>query len=151
LTKAQITGLMVEPMGKWISLKDGTTLLLTPVGEPLSQPQNSEDVANLYELFWKLCKKGAIHGDAGLLNVILHEGKHLWISWNWRLQAVIFASFDAEQLTWSILCYSLEVELEDAIKQLIMEYDNCSMLQNICCLSTKVCECLGLPAREASG
>jgi len=38
---------MVEPMGKWISLKDGTTLLLTPVGEPLSQPQNSEDVANL--------------------------------------------------------------------------------------------------------
>jgi len=47
-------------------------------------------------------------------------------------------SFDAEQLTWSILCYSLEVEMEDALlKQLIMEYANCSMLQDICCLSKK--------------
>jgi len=151
LTEAQITGLTVEPMGKCIciGLKDGAgaALLLTPVGEPLSQPQNREDVANLYELLWKLHEKGVIHGDPRVPNVIRHGGKLLWID----LSNDSLRSFDAETLTRSILRYPSEFELEDALTQLIMEYGNSSTLQNICRLSTKVCECLGLPTSEASG
>jgi len=156
LRKAQTTGLTVEPTGKCIGLKDGAALLLTPVGEPLSQPQNSEDVANLYELLWKLHNKGVIHGDARVLNLILHGGKRLWIDLmelevaGWDL----LRSLDAEVLTRSILGCPSEAVLDEALVELIIEYGKSSPQQqqeSINRLSTKVYECLRLPTSEASG
>lgn len=82
LSKAEKTGLTVRPVGEVCELDVegiGAALLLSPVGIPLSHPTTQGEVQQLFELLWQLHNKDLPHGDPRVPNVIVNEGKLLWI------------------------------------------------------------------------
>ncbi|KAL3665274.1 hypothetical protein V7S43_009902 [Phytophthora oleae] len=67
-----------KPVGDYDSYV-GAALLLCPVGDPLPRPTTLEEVQQLFKLLWQLHTKGWVHGDPRVPNVIVSEGKLLWI------------------------------------------------------------------------
>jgi tRNA A-37 threonylcarbamoyl transferase component Bud32 len=145
LERAQNTGLTATLAGQMIETPECMSLLLSPVGKPLPHPRTCQEVQILFELLWQLHEKGLVHGDPRVPNVIVYEGKLLWID----LVEVIEASpalkeVDAEILTRSIFRISQKFVPDVRLKVLIKKYGENSSKENIDLLADTVCEYLRL-------
>ncbi|KAJ8521329.1 hypothetical protein ON010_g17837 [Phytophthora cinnamomi] len=72
LTLAEHTGLTIGPVGKPSGIPGGAPLLLFPVGKPMPQPTERQEVHKSFDLLWHLHENGLVHGDPRVPNVILY-------------------------------------------------------------------------------
>ncbi|KAG9407535.1 hypothetical protein AC1031_002250 [Aphanomyces cochlioides] len=70
-------------------------------------------VANLFDLLWQLHRIDLVHGDPRVPNVIVHDGKLLWIDLAQVMRAIpALRKLDAEILAKSILYRQVELPTE---------------------------------------
>ncbi|KAE8884039.1 hypothetical protein PF003_g31832 [Phytophthora fragariae] len=140
LENAQGTGLTAIPAGEVIDIHASTTdnadigaaLLLSPVGHPLPRPTTQEEVQDLFRLLWQLHAKGLVHGDPRVPNVIVSEGKPLWIDLVEVVKVcTVFKQVDAEILTRDILRLPYTGSLDPTLDKLINNYGHSSTQENI--------------------
>ncbi|KAK1929265.1 hypothetical protein P3T76_015217 [Phytophthora citrophthora] len=147
LSYGQHTGLTVRPVEEVLCIEVdgpddvnytglGGALLLSPVGTPLPRPTTHKAVQQLFELLWLLHNKGVPHGDPRVQNVIVSEGKLLWIDPFRHVLELLEATTkskarDATILTRSVLHLDHGVALGSVLEQLITNYGNNSTLENI--------------------
>ncbi|KAG1706015.1 hypothetical protein DVH05_002577 [Phytophthora capsici] len=155
LSYAQYTGLTVRPVGKVFEIEVpmpystptgeqygtviGAALLSTPVGTPLPRPTTHEEVQRLFELLWQLHTKGLVHGDPHVSNVIVSDGKLLWIDLvEPKKASAALKTTDAKSITRSILHLRYKATLDPVLEQLVCNYGNNSTLINATELAKEV-------------
>ncbi|KAK1929275.1 hypothetical protein P3T76_015227 [Phytophthora citrophthora] len=147
LADAQDTCLTVRPVGKILEIEldepvggfeayTSAALLLSPVGTPLPHPTTHEEVQQLFELLWLLHNNGILHHNSRVQNVIVSEGKLLWISlvepfWDSSTTAAKLKEMDAMILARSILHLGYGTALGPVLEQLITNYGNNSTVENV--------------------
>jgi hypothetical protein len=136
---AEYTGLTAIVVGKVIETPGSAALLLSPVGAPLPYPKKEEEVQSLFRHLWMIHEHNVVHGDARVSNVIVHEGKLLWIDfYGVRKIIPLMKRDDVEQLTRSILRISKHTKLEKELEKLIENYGESPSRENIERLAKKV-------------
>jgi hypothetical protein len=143
LASAQDTGLTISPVGEVTEILDGAgagaALLLSPIGIPLPRPTTREEVHGLFGLLWQLHSKGLVHGDPRVPNVIVSDGKPLWIDLvEVKKASPVLKRVDANILARSILSLPHTVPLDPATVQLIENYGNSSTQENLLQLAEAV-------------
>ncbi|KAE8982113.1 hypothetical protein PR002_g23622 [Phytophthora rubi] len=153
LKNAQGTGLTAIPAGEVIEIRSGTAdnavigaaLLMSPVGHPLPRPASRQEVQDLFRLLWQLHAKGLVHGDPRVPNVIVSEGKPLWIDLVEVMKAsTALKQVDADILTRAILSLPHTGSLDPTLEKWIDNYGQSSTQENIDQLAEAVWT-LGLP------
>ncbi|KAE9106895.1 hypothetical protein PF010_g12462 [Phytophthora fragariae] len=140
LATAQRTGLTISPVRKLFETPEGAALLLSPVGKPLPQPMERQQVLDLFELLWQLHAKGLVHGDPRVSNVILVGEKPLWIDLVEALEvSPHLREIDVEILTRSILNIPRTDFLHPVLKELIGNYATSTKRKDFNRLSNEVC------------
>jgi tRNA A-37 threonylcarbamoyl transferase component Bud32 len=139
LTLAQSTGLTASIEGISIEATGSAALLLSPVGAPLPYPKKEEEVQRLFQHLWMLHHRNVTHGDPRVPNVIVHEGKLLWIDLvGVRETCASMVRDDVRLLTKSILGIPGQDKLEITIQDLITKYVENQTKENIECLAKEV-------------
>lgn len=150
LRSAERTGLTIKPEGKVTEIPGGAAMLLSPVGEPIAYPTTSEEARALFAMLWQLHDAGVAHGDPRVPNVIVKDGKRLWIDLVELMDASTFPSLkqnDAKILTQSILHVSLTKSPDSELEALITDYGASPTEANLVLLADKVGEKLGASRR----
>jgi tRNA A-37 threonylcarbamoyl transferase component Bud32 len=105
---------------------------LSPVGKPLPYPKKKEEVQSLFRHLWMLHEHNVTHGDPRVPNVIVHEGKRLWIDLVESREMIHYMKRDdVKLLTRSILWVSVHDKLEEKLEKLIENYGESSTRENI--------------------
>jgi hypothetical protein len=139
ITCAEHTGLTAMLKGNVIKTPGSAALLFSPVGTPLPYPSEEEEVQSLFRQLWILHEHNVTHGDARVPNVIVHEGKLLWINLVDVWEPYSFMkSEDVRLLTRSILWISGHEELEEKLEKLIQNYGKSPTRENIEVLAKEV-------------
>jgi hypothetical protein len=139
ITRAEHTGLTAIIKGNVIKTSGSAALLFSPVGTPLPYPKKEEEVQSLFRHLWMLHDHNVTHGDARVPNVIVHEGKLLWIDLVDVWEPYSFMkSEDVRLLTRSILWISGHEELEEKLEKLIQNYGKSPTRENIEVLAKEV-------------
>jgi tRNA A-37 threonylcarbamoyl transferase component Bud32 len=133
------TGLTASIVEASIEATGCAALLLSPVGAPLPYPKKEEEVQRLFQHLWMLHDRNVIHGDPRVPNVILHEGKLLWIDLvGVRKTCASMVRDDVTLLTKSILRIRGQDKLEITLQDLITKYVENQTKENIKSLAEEV-------------
>ncbi|KAF4143371.1 hypothetical protein GN958_ATG07437 [Phytophthora infestans] len=141
LGRAKYTGWAIRPVGEATEISDGAAMLLSPVGKPISYPTTNQEARVLFDMLWQLHSAGVTHGDPRVPNVIVKDGRRLWIDFSeWWHASPLLMQNDAKILTQSILRVYPK-DLQDLeLEALISKYGASPTQANLNLLADKVGE-----------